>query len=98
MDYKTVLKEIFIEDIFRIVWSFVLKPSNEIAKEISGFKKGYIVYGPKYVFCLTKPKYREGQTVTRHFRLPHLPSNIVAIEWFLRGGGERKGKYIIEVV
>lgn len=33
--YETVLKEIFIEDVFRIIWDYVLKPSNEIAKKLS---------------------------------------------------------------
>ncbi len=96
--YETVLKEIFIEDVFRIVWDYVLKPSNKIAKEISGFRKGYIIYGCNYTFCMTKPITIDGQTVTRHFRLPRLPSNTIAIEWFLRRGGERKGKYVIDIV
>ena len=31
MDYETVLKEIFIGDISRIIWKYVMKPSNRIA-------------------------------------------------------------------
>jgi len=55
MDYETVLKEIFIEDVFRIVWDYVLKPSNIVSQSILKIRIGESICGyvsNKYRFFL----------------------------------------------